>query len=342
MKTDYESCLKLKESEYAIALSEWFFQRTGRHLDLRNPETYNEKIQWLKLYDSSPLKTLTADKFLVRDWVREKIGDKYLIPLLGVYDNFDEIPFGDLPNRFVLKTNHGCTWNCVVKDKNTLNVSELKKKFDKWMSLNYAFQYGFELHYKEIKPKIIVEKYIENRAGNLYDYKIWCFDGEPKYIQFLTDRAIKLKMCFFDTEWNRQEFSYDYDLYTEYVEQPRNLSEMLQIARILSQNFYHVCVDLYHLNDETIYFGEITHTRASGACKWKPAEWDLKMGAFLNLPKQKNKIMKRFNYVLPESAEEILWKYRRYAILSMITFGKKRQQYIEKRDEYHEKLLCED
>lgn len=329
----------LKESEYAIALSEWFLRRTGQHLDLRNPKTFNEKIQWLKLYDASPLKTLTTDKYLVRDWVREKIGDKYLIPMLGVYDNFDDIRFDDLPTSFVIKTNHGSGWNHVVKDKNAVNVAKLKKNFDAWMSSNYAFQYGFELHYKNIKPRIIIEKYIENYSGKLFDWKIWCFNGNPMFIQFRDDWTSDLRMCFFDAEWNKQEFCYDHDLYEDYIPMPDNLGEMLHIARILARDFYHVCVDLYRLDDGKIYFGEMTHTRSSGVARWRPPEWNLRMGELLLLPKGRNEIMKRFNYILPESITHVRWKYYRYMVFSMITFGKKRCHYIRKRAEYKKRLF---
>ena len=191
---------KLNFEEEKNKLRKFFYARTKKHLNLDNPQTFNEKIQWMKLYDSTPIKTRLADKYLVRDWVKEKIGEEYLIPLLGVYDKFEDINFDKLPNQFVIKCNHGCGYNIIVKDKSKLDLVDTKAKLDKWMNENFAFKVGLELHYRDIKPKIIIEKFIENKGTNdLYDYKFWCFDGKVKYIQFLSERNLDgLKMAFYD------------------------------------------------------------------------------------------------------------------------------------------------
>ncbi len=186
---------------YPELLSAWFYEETGHILDLDNPQTYNEKIQWLKLFDSTPLKTKLADKLLAREWVKEQIGEKYLVPLLGVWDSFDEIDFDSLPNRFVLKANHGAGWNIVVSDKNTFDKEGARNKFEKWLHTNFAFAYGLELHYRDIPPKIIAEEYLENSNDDLYDYKVWCFQGKPEYVMFLAERHKGLKMAFYDTNW---------------------------------------------------------------------------------------------------------------------------------------------
>ena len=289
--------------EYAKCLSSWFKKQTGENINFNSPKTFNEKIQWLKLYDSTSLKTVTADKYLVRDWVEKKIGAKYLVPLLGVYNQFDDIDFEKLPNTFILKATHGSGWNYAVKDKSKVNFQELRNKFEAWLKTNYAFKFGFELHYKDITPRIIAEKFIENKFGKLYDWKIWCFNGEPTYIQFRDDWGPNLKMCFFDTRWNKQPFYYDHPLYEDKLEKPDNLDEMLHIAKILSKGQIFVCVDLYRLDNGQIYFGEMTYTRSSGVGRWYPDEWNLKLGNLLKLPSNMKEIMKEYNYILPSMTE---------------------------------------
>ena len=153
------------ESKYPELLCDWYYETCEKALDLSRPRTYNEKVQWLKLYDTTPLKTRLSDKYLVRQWISEKIGDQYLIPLLGAWDHFDEIDFDALPNQFVLKANHGCGWLVIVKDKNKFNRGDAKKKFDYWMHTNFAYCAGLELQYRDIKPKIIAERYLEDESG---------------------------------------------------------------------------------------------------------------------------------------------------------------------------------
>ncbi len=272
------------DEKRALALSDWYVERTGNTLNLNNPQTFNEKIQWMKLYDSTPIKTRLADKYLVRDWVKERIGEEYLIPLLGVWDNFDDINFDELPNDFVLKCNHGCGYNIIVKDKSKLNIKNARKKINNWMNEDFAYKYGLELHYSPIQRKIIAEKYIENGEGDLYDYKFWCFDGKVQYIQFLSERNTNgLKMAFYDTDWNKQDFAYTYPLDEKTMEKPDNLSEMIYLAENLSNGFNHVRVDFYRLNDGKIYFGEMTFTSCSGVSKWQPKNMDLVMGNLIAL-----------------------------------------------------------
>lgn len=269
---------------YNQQLQAWYRRVTGQYLDLDNPQTFNEKIQWMKLYDSTPIKTQLADKYLVRDWVKDKIGKEYLIPLLGAYDYFDEIDFDKLPNRFVIKCNHGCGYNIIVKDKSKLNLADTKTKLDKWMSENFAFKFGFELHYRDIKPKIIIEQYIENKTGDLIDYKFWCFNGKVEYILYCAERNISgLKMEFYDRNWNRKDFM-TVPSNTKNIDKPTNLEEMIKLAEILSKNINFVRVDFYSLDDGTIYFGEMTFTPTSGTVKWKDEKVGLKFGQMISLP----------------------------------------------------------
>lgn len=272
---------------YVQELKDWFKTATGETLDLENPITYNQKIQWLKVYDTTPLKTQLTDKYLVRDWVKDKIGEKYLTKLLGVWHNFDDIDFDSLPDKFVLKANHGCGFNYIVPDKSKFNRSDARFKFQKWMKVNFAYYWGIEPQYRDIEPLIIAEEYLENDNKDLYDYKFWCFNGKPMYIQFLSERNISgLKMAFFDTEWNKLDFVYDHPRLRRDVEKPENLDEMLKIAETLSNGFAHVRVDLYRLNSGEIKFGEMTFTSCSGACHWTPPEYNEKLGALITLPEK--------------------------------------------------------
>ena len=273
----YIKIKQMKPEQYEAELTKIYALKTGEKLDLKNPQTFNEKIQWLKLYDKKiPLKTTLTDKYLVRDWIKEKIGEQYLIPLIGVWDKFDDINIDELPNQFVLKANHGSGWNVVVKDKSKVDWNKVREKFNKWLSLNYAFAVtGFQLQYLNIVPKIIAEQYIENENGNLYDYKIHCFNGKPEYIQMVGDRNLDehcAKESFYNTEWVLQPFSYTNPRYETVKKKPPKLADMLKIASTLSAEFAYVRVDLYELDNGDIKFGEMTFTPVSGFDSWKPAE----------------------------------------------------------------------
>lgn len=284
-------CVEKKESkykdlsgeDYIRELAGWFKARTGERLELENPVTFNQKLQWLKIYDKNPMKTVLADKYLVRDWVKEKIGDKYLVPLLGVWSAFDDIDFEQLPQKFALKCNHGSGWNIIVKEKDKLDIQDAKNKMDKWMSDNFAYKAGFELHYKDIVPKIVAEEYMENSGGDIYDYKFYCFDGKVEYIQFLMDRANGLKMAYFDKSWNKMGFVNNHPMIQEDVKQPENLKEMIALAETLAEGFPYVRVDFYRLNDGTIKFGEMTFSPASGTQDWRPQSANFVLGEKIDI-----------------------------------------------------------
>lgn len=276
----------LSELNYARNVSDYYKRVTGKELNLRYPRTFNEKIQWLKLYDSTPIKTKLADKWLVRDWVREQIGEQYLIPTLGVYDKFEDIDFSKLPERFVIKCNHGSGYNIVVKDKSKLDISAIRDEVNKWMHENFAFKYGAELYYRDISPKIIIEKFIENEpAKDLYKYKFWCFNGKVKYI--LSERnADGLKMAFYSPNWKKQSF-YNNNQYDEAIAaQPKLLTKMKNLAKKLSAGFKYASVGFYQLDDGTIYFNEIDFSPASGAMIWNKDSVNLKLGKMIKLPKR--------------------------------------------------------
>lgn len=284
---NYEYYKNLESSPYENELKEWFQKKTGKVLNLENPQTFNEKMQWMKLYDSTPIKTKLADKYLVRDYVKEKIGEQYLIPLLGVYDNFDEIDFDSLPNKFVLKCNHGCGYNIIVTDKSKFNKKRARKNIEKWMKTDYSTVYGVELHYKNIKPKILIEEYLENDNKDLYDYKVWCNNGEPEYIMFLSNRKKNLKMSFYDINWNLMPFYYSHPQHDTPIPKPQNLDKMLELSKKLAKGFPHARIDFYILNDGSLKFGEITFTSCSGVCRWNDDKYDKFLGDKIILPDKK-------------------------------------------------------
>ena len=308
-----------KKNIYKQELQTWYQRVTGKYLNLDNPRTFNEKIQWLKLYDSTPIKTRLADKYLVRDWVKEKIGEQYLIPLLGVYDKFEEIDFDKLPNQFVVKCNHGCAYNIIVKDKTNLDLADVKAKLDKWMNENFAFKAGDELHYRDIKPKIVIEKYIENKgADDLYDYKFWCYNGKVKYIQFLSGRNLSgLKMAFYDKNWVKQDFYNNNEFDESVMPKPKSLDKMVELAEILSESFNYVRVDFYQLENGKIYFGEMTFTPASGSMKWCNEQINLELGKMIKLPKLAYNIDTGEYYKLPKKS-----KLKPYLLLPYNLFQK--------------------
>lgn len=287
---EYNYYKNLGPERYPHELKIWFYIKTGEKLNLKRPQTFNEKIQWLKLYDSTPLKRRLADKFLVREWIREKIGDQYLIPLLGIWDRFDDIDFNTLPEQFVLKANHGCGWNIIVKDKSLFDITAAKLKFDQWMNTNFAFITGFELHYKDISPKIIAEKYIQNDDSlddGLMEYKFMCFNGKVEYIRVQSERDTALRIDIVDTNWNLQLFTMISPNSDKFHPEPKYFREMLGLVEILCKDFVFVRVDLYE-TENRIYFSEMTFTTGSGIGKFEPPEYNLKLGKMLTLPEKQN------------------------------------------------------
>lgn len=255
-----------------------YFKTFGKTLNLDNPKTFNEKIQWLKLYRRDELQTLLCDKYLVRDYLKSIIGDKYLNQLYGVYENADQIDYESLPTRFVLKCNHGSGWNILCKDKSELNNSDTNKQLNHWLNQNY-YHLGKEWCYKNIKPLIIAEEYL---GDNLDDYKIFCFNGKAKYIQIDKDRFTNHTRCFYDLSWIKQPFTTQYPIYKEKVKKPPLLSEMISIAEELAGDLEFARIDLYQIK-KSIRFGEITLYHGNGFEKFVPEKYDLVLGHQLKL-----------------------------------------------------------
>ncbi len=264
-----DSLLKLLDNNY--------YKKTGNRLS-NPPKTYTEKIQYSKLFALSPEKTLLSDKYMVREWVKKKIGDKYLIPLLGVWNNFEEIDFSSLPDKFVLKTNHASGTNVIVKSKKDINLKKLKKKFNFWLHQNFAFAgKGYEMHYSNIKPKIICEKYVVDKKGELNDYKFLCFNGKPYYCWVDIDRNTNHKRNVYDMNWQLQEWNQFFPNSNRNVSKPENFDEMVRVVKALSEGFPHVRVDLYNV-DGKIYFGEMTFTNGKGYERIYPEKYDEELG----------------------------------------------------------------
>lgn len=254
----------------------------GKKLNLEKPQTYNEKLQWLKLYDRNPEYTKMVDKYEVRKYIAEKIGEEYLIPLLGVWDSFDEIDFDNLPEQFVLKCTHDSGGLVICKDKGNLDIKAAKKKIEKCMKRNYFWQ-NREWPYKNIKPRIIAEKFMVDESGTeLKDYKFFCFNGEPKALFIATDRPHDTKFDFYDIEFNHLPFTNGHPNADRELKRPAGYDEMVKIAGELSEGLCHTRIDLYDINGK-IYFGEITFFHWSGFTPFVPEEWDYKFGAMINL-----------------------------------------------------------
>lgn len=274
---------KLNPDKYKEEISKQYKQRIGRDIDWNNIVTYTEKMQWSKLHSDNALKGELTDKYKVRKWVADKIGEEYLIDLLGVWDKFEDIDFSTLPDRFVLKTNHGSGTNVIVKDKKSLNIKNTKRKFKDWLDTDFGYK-SFELHYATIEPKIIAEKYIETELGELQDYKFLCFGGQPYFCWVDMGRYSNHTRNVYNLEWELQPWNQElYSHYEKPIEKPENFEKMVEIAQVLSEGFPHVRVDLYNVNGK-IYFGEMTFTNGGGFDRIFPSEYDKILGDLWEIP----------------------------------------------------------
>lgn len=277
----------IKDDELFIKLK-WRFNM-DYPLDLDHPKTFSEKLQWLKLYDRRPEYTRMVDKVETKKYVAEMIGEQYIIPTLGVWENSEDIDFKTLPNQFVLKCNHNSGRGMYVcKDKLEMDVAKVRKELSKGLQGDYYFK-GREWPYKNVKRLILAEKYLTEGEGELTDYKFFCFGGEPKYCQVIKDRHTKETIDFFDMEWNRQNFI---GLNSAAVPaavipaKPKRLMKMQEIAKVLSKDIPFLRVDLYEVQGK-VYFGEITFFPLSGFGYFIPREWDYTLGSCVVLPNDK-------------------------------------------------------
>lgn len=273
---------RLISDEAYLKLLHLTFQE--RHLDLDNPKSFNEKIEWLKLYDRRQEYTMMTDKYLVRNYVAQKIGEEHLIPLLGVWDNANQIDFNQLPDKFVLKCNHDMGSVVICSDKKTFNEKRARRELNKHLRINY-FWPSREYNYFNIDRKIIAEEFIsDENSSELSDYKFFCFDGVPRLIQVDKNRFTDHVRNFYTPNWEYIEVENgcktDNNLK---IERPDNLEEMLEIASTLSNGYPHIRVDLYNVSGK-ILFGELTFHHGGGAMKVIPYKYDEIWGSYLTLP----------------------------------------------------------
>ena len=265
------------------ALKIVFLLRNNRALNLKNPKSFNEKLQWLKLYDRNPLYTQLVDKYEVRKYITYVIGKEYLIPLLGVYNDFDEIDFKKLPNKFVLKCTNDSGSIIMCTNKSELDMNETREKINKSLKRNFYLLYR-EWPYKNIKPRIICEKYMVDESGTeLKDYKFFCFNGDPKALFIATDRGVDTRFDFFDLDFNHLPFMQHYKNSVKEIKKPAGFNEMIRLAKVLSKDIPHVRVDFYDINGK-VYFGELTFFHFSGFEKFEPEYYDELFGSWLELP----------------------------------------------------------
>lgn len=254
-------------------------------LNLKDPKTFNEKLQWLKLYDQKPEYTMMVDKYRVREYIAKTIGEEYLIPLLGVWEDPEDIDFDALPDQFVLKCNHNSgTGMCICKDKSKLDVEQVKRELKKGLLQDYYLS-GREWPYKNVKRCITAEQYMEDpETEELRDYKFFCFDGKAKALFVATDRQTvgeETKFDFFDLDFNHLDFTNGHPNAAIIPQKPSQLEKMRELAEKLSCGIPHVRVDLYEVAGK-IYFGELTFSHWSGMMPFEPEIWDYTFGEWID------------------------------------------------------------
>ena len=272
----------LPQEFYAKIYYEYYH---GKKLNLENPVRYVEKLQWLKVYFHPQILTKLVDKYEVREYVKERIGAKYLNELYQVCDHFNEIDFDSLPESFIVKGTHGSNMHMIVKDKRKLNKIKLKLSTYNWKRKNLYYSSGQEWAYKNVKPRIIVEKFLEDSQGELLDFKIFCFNGEPKFTQVQKwENGLKY-IAHYDLDWKKLKITYqDLINYDGEIEKPKNLNTMIELSSKLSEKLPFVRVDLYNINNQ-ILFGELTFYPSDARNNFYPESFDKKVADCLILPK---------------------------------------------------------
>lgn len=259
----------------------------GKKLNLNDPRTFNEKLQWLKLYNRKPEYTMMVDKYAVRKYIADTVGEQYLIPLLGVWDDPDDIDFDALPAQFVLKCNHNsATGLCICRDKSKLNINKVKRELKNALKEDYSLG-GREWQYKGVPRKIICEKYMEDGSGDsLQNYKFFCFNGEPKFMYIAKEVSSDPYEDFFNMDFERIPLKMGYVSSNIEIEKPQSFELMKNCSEIFSKNIPFLRVDFYEINGKP-YIGELTFFHKSGYGTVSPEEWDYKLGSWIQLPKTK-------------------------------------------------------
>ena len=262
-------------------VSQRYFQIFGRKIDWKNPKTYNEKLCIKKISPEMEKWWIYADKWEVRKYVAKKAGKKYFNKVYGVYQTVEEIDFKALPNQFVLKLTHASGCNIICKNKEKLDLGKTKEKLNKWLKLDYYLK-SQERQYKLIKPQIICERYLEEKNGQLADYKFFCFDGQPKFIHFDIDRYTNHRRNFYNLKWQKLPFSQGCPNIEAKIPKPKDLSKMIEMSKVLSADLDHTRIDFYYLNNR-IYFSEITFTQYGGMQPFRPEKYDYIIGKYFKL-----------------------------------------------------------
>ena len=269
---------------YAQILYEYY---TGKKLNLDNPVEFNEKMQWYKVFYHLPILTQLVDKYAVRSYVKDKIGEQYLNTLFKVYNSPEEVLYDELPDSFIIKATHSSSHNLIVNDKSKVDKVASAKLFKKWLNINQYYRTGQEWAYKNVQPRLIAEKLLtEKGRESLIDYKFYCFDGVAKFLEVHLDRAHNHKRAFYDLNFNKLPFrnvSEKKSINSE-IENPSNLDEMIRLSEILAGKLPFVRVDFYSIKGQSI-FGEMTFYPSDGRKDFIPDEYNKIIGDYFTLPK---------------------------------------------------------
>lgn len=288
LKLDELNLVRLNDKNF---LKLKYKEKFGKRLNLDNPITFNEKLQWLKLYDRQDYYTKLVDKNSAKEIIGKIIGNEYIIPTLGIYENFEDIEFSKLPKKFVIKCTHDSGGIIICKDKDKLDLKKAKKKINNSLKKNYYYQWR-EWPYKNIEPRIIVEKYMDDRLNSqLNDYKMMCFNGKVKCSFVCTDRDNKekgLAVTFYDINWNRMPFRRHYRNDDKEIAKPKNYERMIELTEKICKKIIFARVDWYEIGGR-LYFGEVTFFPGAGMEEFEPEEWDYKIGNMLILPEIEEK-----------------------------------------------------
>ncbi len=276
-------------SEKKRVIEQIFISRGNTYFpNLDNPTTFNEKIQWLNLYYHNPLLTKCADKSTFKDYLQEIGLSDYSVPTIGIYDNVNQIDFSALPDEYVIKSNWGgaSTQVLIIDKQNKISIKEIKTKASSWL-LPFAssYPYAFNWLYKNVKPRLIIEPLLKPSSGELQDFKIYCFNGIPHYLQVYKKENDAMTCTYFDMEFKRLDLTKTRKSYDGILQKPENLDKMIEIAKLVSKPFPLLRVDFYSF-DGKIYIGEFTFTPAAGFRPFEPLEWDYKWGELLTLPEK--------------------------------------------------------
>ena len=294
----YSNVDKFTTSQKIWFLTQEFYKRTGYFPNFKHPRSFNEKINWMKLNYYNPTEKNIIDKYEFKNYIKEQLGEGYTIPLIGLYEDVNDIDFDELPDRFVIKTttNGGAQGVIVVTNKNRLKINKTKYKLNnllqEWNSCYYTI---LDAGYKDIKPRIIIEEYMPIREGKALEYKMFCFHGEVKFCLIECDYFGKNpKRAFYDKDFNEMPFKIG-SMPKVKVKKPETYNEMIRIAEKLSAGFPFVRVDFYDINGR-VYVGEMTFTSGGGYSKFTPLEWDFRLGEYLDL----KKLNPEYMHILPE------------------------------------------